>query len=73
MIAFGRGRKRFQRLVDRRLQFGLDFFLQLVDALLVEDAFAQQEHLRARDRIALGVALALGVGPVEPLIIRERM
>ena len=37
-----------------------DFVLDFVDPFFVENAFAQQKHLQARNRIARGIGLALG-------------
>ena len=71
--ALGRGRQSFERLIHRSLKFFFNFLFQIVDALFVEDALAQQEHLRARNWIAGRVALALGVRTVQAFIVGKRM
>src|SRR5207249_7238095 len=63
----------FQSAVDRNLQFCLDFLLQLIDPFIVEYAFAEKIHLRARYRIALRVTLALRFRSVEAFVIGQRM
>ncbi len=40
---------------------------------LVENAFADQEHLHAGDGIALGIALAFDIGPVEAFVVGKGM
>ena len=50
-----------QCLVHGDLQLFFNFFLQLVDALLVEDSLAQQKHLGTRNRITSRIPLALGI------------
>ena len=69
----GRRRRRLQRAVNRDLQIVVHLLFQTVDALLVQNAFADEEHLHARDGIALGIALALDIRPVESLIVRKRV
>ena len=65
--------RRSQHLIDCRLQSVVNLFLQSVDCLFVEDAFADQKHLHARNGIACGIALALNVGTIEFFVIRERV
>src|SRR5204862_427673 len=67
----GRGGQRFQSPIDRCLQFGFNFLFQLIDALVVENSFAQQEHLSARNRVALGVAFTLRLWTVPALIASQ--
>ena len=50
-----------------------DLLFELIDALLIENAFADQEQLHTRDRITLGIALALHIRPIQTLVVRERV
>ena len=65
----GCGCRRLQGPIDGDLQIVIDLLFQPVDALFVENAFADQEHLHAGDGIALGIALALDIGPVEAFVV----
>ena len=69
----GPGRRRLQGPVDRNLQIVVHLLFQTVDALLVENALPDQKHLHAGDGIALGIALALEIGPVEFFVVRKRV
>ncbi len=66
-------RGRFEGAVARLQHLFGHLLFELVDRLLVEDAFADQEHLQAGDGIALGLFLALGLGAIEALIVGERV
>ncbi len=55
------------------LKFFIHRLLELVEAVLVENAFADQEHLHARDGVFFRVFFALGFGTVEALIVRQRV
>ena len=55
------------------LQIVVDLLLQLIDALLVENALADQKHLHMGHRIVGGVALALRFGPIQALVVGQRM
>ena len=66
----GRRRRRLQRAVDGDLQIVVHLLFQTVDALLVENALADEEHLHPGNGITLGIALALDVRPVQSFIVR---
>ena len=68
-----RRRNRLQRVIHRGLQIVVHLLLQPVDALFVENAFADEEHLHARHRVAGGVPLTFCIRAVEPFVIGERM
>ena len=62
-----------QGAVDSGLQFLVGLLFQLVDSLLIQNAFAKQEHLHARDRVASRVALTFNIRTIQPFVIRQRM
>ena len=55
------------------MDFAIDFGFQGFDFLLVENAFADQEESKFRERIAVGFFFALGGGFVELFVVGERM
>ena len=63
------GKRRFKRTLRGFGGFVLGFFLQCVDLLGGQDAFAQQPHLHLRNRVAHGVCFALGCGAIELVIV----
>ena len=63
--------RRGQYLIHGDLQAVINFFFQPIDFLFVEDAFANQEQLHARNGIASSITLALNIGPVQLFVIRK--
>ena len=71
--ACNRRKRRFQGFVRGLGGFAVQRLLQVVDLLGAQDAFAQQAHLHARQRIAHGVGFALGGRAVQLVVVGKRM
>ena len=68
----GGGRKnRLHGAVGGALRFLIHLLLQAVDALCVQNAFAQQPHLHLGERVAGGFRLDLFLAAVLALVVGE--
>ena len=68
-----RRRRRLQRTISRCLQIVVYLLFQVIDALFIQNAFPDEKHLHARNRIALRIALPLGIRAVQTFVVGERV